>query len=869
MGAKKVILSGVVVVTLLLLFACGGKEAEKASSPQKDNSQSETVPQKNPAIPKESASGESDVAPPPVVDNSVLNESASAVSGAVNPPVITDSIPGETETPLASPPAPTVGPSVPAVPPPPSVLTISSPQGALIVDSVVQENPQVSFDVTASAGIREISYADASGVKQIIPVQDGATAHSQAMSFPPGMQAFTIRVATKDDKTSEKTFTKETRVQNRGWRIRSGRVNLFKSPASLVVDSLGNIYIADSDSGKARIIKMDPHGFLSQIGSDTEFKDPRALALDAQDNVYVADSQNNCIKKIDKSTQAITTFVESLSTPKAIAFDAEGSLYIADENVGDGSFQNKYIRKVRQGAGAIENIKVRTPFPTADSLAFDSKGKLYAATGSLIQRLDQDSADSFKTTLLFTLPNGNRPATLAIDSEDHLYVTDLNYIGTTPIKKILQVNLKDNPIPTNINTLPVVFDNAPESMWPVRMALDATGALYIVKSDLLFTPESSNNLGSEIVKMDAHGGNAQVILRRPGSGNEGDGGDAFLASFKSPTNLATDAKGHLYIADVGNKKVRKIDADTGVLSTIVTGSSDSTDFIMAVDRGGKIYVAELRREQNVTADKIKKYASDGKLLSTLTFEPELLKIDAIAVDAEENIYVSYHEGDTVGRPVDLSFQGIKKIDKTGGVSEFRLKLFNNDQPVDALAVDSSGENLYLGVSGGSFASVSYGSAILKMKAKSVQLLKQTGNCSIAFERPSNTVHASLLEHCLTGEIKHPEGLNDIALFAGGGSLPITDGPQLATTVGLPTPKAFSFDGSGNLFILTKSSRGILRVSGNDGKISTVLSWPIASATSASLQAIAVYGDILFTSTMRGSLTGPDKDHGILENRLVP
>ena len=48
----------------------------------------------------------------------------------------------------------------------------------------------------------------------------------------------------------------------------------------------------------------------------------------------------------------------------------------------------------------------------------------------------------------------------------------------------------------------------------------------------------------------------------------GDGGPATAASLNSPGAVVTDAQGNIYIADIGNNRVRKVTASTGIISTI-------------------------------------------------------------------------------------------------------------------------------------------------------------------------------------------------------------------------------------------------------------------------------------------------------------
>lgn len=92
--------------------------------------------------------------------------------------------------------------------------------------------------------------------------------------------------------------------------------------------------------------------------------------------------------------------------------------------------------------------------------------------------------------------------------------------------------------------------------WPFDVAVDRFDNVYIA---------DSNN--SRIRKIDADG----VISTVAGNGVPifaGDGLPATLASIAYPTGISVDDTGNLYIADWGNDRVRKVDATTGIITTL-------------------------------------------------------------------------------------------------------------------------------------------------------------------------------------------------------------------------------------------------------------------------------------------------------------
>ena len=82
-----------------------------------------------------------------------------------------------------------------------------------------------------------------------------------------------------------------------------------------------------------------------------------------------------------------------------------------------------------------------------------------------------------------------------------------------------------------------------------------------------------------------------IITTAVGTGEKGfagDGGDGSLATLNSPSGVAIDVAGNIYIADTGNNRVRKINAASGVIATVAgsgaeTFSGDGGDATAAGD----------------------------------------------------------------------------------------------------------------------------------------------------------------------------------------------------------------------------------------------------------------------------------------------
>ena len=132
-----------------------------------------------------------------------------------------------------------------------------------------------------------------------------------------------------------------------------GSVN---QPEGVAVDSLGNVYIADTLDQAVR--KVTPNGVITTLAGNgspgysgdggpanqARLNQPRGVAVDAGGNVYVADTGNAQVRRID--TQGTITTVDTsgaLVDPRGVAVDRAGNLYIADTG-------NRLVRRVSPGA---------------------------------------------------------------------------------------------------------------------------------------------------------------------------------------------------------------------------------------------------------------------------------------------------------------------------------------------------------------------------------------------------------------------------------------------------------------------------------------------------------------------------------------
>src|SRR5277367_5421354 len=226
---------------------------------------------------------------------------------------------------------------------------------------------------------------------------------------------------------------------------------------------------------------------------------------------------------VSAQTPTVSALTIPLILPSAIVFDSAGNLYFAES-------RHHLIRKL------------------------DTLGNITTIAGTGTQGFSGDAGPAIAATL-------DSPQGLALDTANNLYIAD------THNHRIRELNLTTGTIITIAGNTPGFSgDTGPATSaqlnLPTALALDATANLYIA--------DTGNH---RIRKLSL---TTSIITTIAGTGTQGfsgDNGPATLAAIDSPTGLAVDIAGNLYLADTHNNRIREITASTGTITTIAGNGS--------------------------------------------------------------------------------------------------------------------------------------------------------------------------------------------------------------------------------------------------------------------------------------------------------
>ncbi len=524
-----------------------------------------------------------------------------------------------------------------------------------------------------------------------------------------------------------------------------GTAASFYFPKGIAVDSLGTIYLADSSNHTIRKITSagmvstlagtaGAPGSVDAVGGAASFNFPTGVVVDSSGNVFVADPSNNVIRQITP-VGVVSTFAGTVNDysgcsafnglpdgvgpaakfcyPQSLTIDASDNIFATDTI-------NRTIRKVTPGAAVsivsgtqgvvpaiVDGDKTTARFYNPMGISLDRTGNLYivedqmnvvrkvtpAGTVSTLAGSPQvwGSADGTGSSASFTYTFG-----VAANSAGDVFITDL-VNGT--IRKATTAGVVSTFAGTaggygNVDAT----GPAASFAFATGIAIDKLGNLYVCDRNAVRKITSAGAV-TTLAGTQAVAGSAD--------------GTGAAAGFKSPIAIAVDSTGNVFVTDSGNRTIRKI-TQAGVVTTFagttgISGNADGQGTAasfsnfggIAIDKSDNLYVTA-----NGTVRKI----TPAGLVTTLAGTPGVagvadgvgaaatfFSLRGIAVDANGNIYAA-----------DSDVGTIRKITPNGTVSTVvgvpnQLSFVPGALPgllADPMGLAISGTSLYIAMYNG-------------------------------------------------------------------------------------------------------------------------------------------------------------------------
>jgi len=606
----------------------------------------------------------------------------------------------------------------------------------------------------------------------------------------------------------------------------------LNNPNSVVIDSAGNIYIADATGNRIRKVTIST-GYISTVagtGTGGYFGDggaatsarlnsPSGIALDSSGNIYIADRLNNRIRKVTISTGYISTVAGNGSTcgsptggcsdgsaatsanltgPNAVALDSSGNIYIADN--GDNRVREVTISTGNIGTvagngtagysgdgGAATSAEINGP----SGVALDSSRNIYISDYGNYRIRKVNAGTGTISTLAGNGTNGstgnNGPATSAEFTSNEIEVDSLGnvYIADSVNSVVLKVQVNATFPATTLGSSSAVQN----------FFLQTTAAETLTS----FTARQSQGSKQEFSIGTITGCTVNGFTSNP-SGTFCTVPITFIPAYPGPRNVPLTA-----VTGTGNVTVGLIGTGTGPLAAMAPGiistvagngtagatgnggaatSAELNDPAkLAVDSAGNIYIANYNNQdiQKVTASSgnvsivagngTAGYSGDGGVATST----ELKNPWGLGIDSAGNIYIA-----------DRSNCRIRKVTvATGHIS----------------TVAGTGTCTYSGDGG-----LATSAAI------------HNPSSAIVFDSLGNWYFADQYNYRIR-EVNASTGI--ITTVAGNGTAGYSGDGAAATSAEINGPSGVALDSSGNIYISDGADQVIRKVTVSTGNISTI------------------------------------------------
>ncbi len=411
-------------------------------------------------------------------------------------------------------------------------VTLSAPAGFSYLWSTNATSQSINVTLGGSYAVQTISNGCTSAASAPIVV---------TLSSPPSQPTVTAGGPTTFCGSGSVTLTAPIQLNmstlagsSQGNADGTGAAAQFRGPSALVLDANGNTFVVDGSNHRIR--KITPAGEVSTFAGSTQgfangtgvaakFDTPRGIAIDANGNLYVADSRNARIRMITPAG-VVSTFagagpgfgdgsssVARFSNPTGVAVNTNGDVYVADV----------FNHKIRKISGGV-----------VTTLAGNTLGSEDGTGGGA---------------------RFNNPTCVALDGNGNLYVADRSN------NSIRKITLAGAVVTTVAGGTVGDVDGAGLSAQfngPYGIAVGNDGNIYVV-----------DQVNNKIRKMTPAG----VVTTVAGSGSGYADGGVDVAKMNAPAGIALDANGAVYLADVANNRIRKIQQANYLWSTNETTQS--------------------------------------------------------------------------------------------------------------------------------------------------------------------------------------------------------------------------------------------------------------------------------------------------------
>jgi sugar lactone lactonase YvrE len=291
--------------------------------------------------------------------------------------------------------------------------------------------------------------------------------------------------------------------------------------------------------------------------------EPFGVEIGPDGALYIAEVRNHRVRRLDLKSRKLTTVAgcgrkgfagdggpavdAELNEPYEIRFDRRGNMYFVE-------MRNHVVRRVDR-----------------------KTQKISTAAGTGHAGFSGDGGPVTKAQF-------NQPHSIALDGKNSLFIAD---IGNHRIRRIdLKSGTIESIAGSEVRKLPMDGQLARGN--PIL----GPRALFI-EGDTIWIALRE---GHSIWRMGLKDGVLHDVAGNGKKGYAGDGGPAVTATFNGPKGIAVGPEGNVFVADTENNVIRRIDAKSGLITTVAGGGATTTQLNrphgICVGADGTLYIGD-------------------------------------------------------------------------------------------------------------------------------------------------------------------------------------------------------------------------------------------------------------------------------------
>lgn len=395
-----------------------------------------------------------------------------------------------------------------------------------------------------------------------VPI-DTATAMINVAHYPAGVNSYATNVVMDSSNpstlfnlpTGNVPFTPQLSVAPKDWTI-ALTYKSIPTPSAIAIDANGDAYIGTYSTTAGYITELSPQGAVTAT-STTPVPNLYNIAISptvsGAHTVWATSNALGSLYKFGSSLATSTLYPSGMIDPTALAIDSSGNVYVAN----DSSTYPYFNLSEFNSTGTLTHYETSSNFSTTNGMALAANGGVWISNTNNSFGLYPNPGTVANGTTVSASPSGGftNTSAIAVDSQGNVWETG----KATSNQSLVRFTTSGTQTSYGVGNYDTGASGGLNN--PVAVAVD--GANASTSSFNVWVANSGNNTVSEINSAaPLVSGTYSATTLSPSAGYQS--GTGLL---NSPSAIAVDNAGNVWVANQGNSTVTEIIGSANPVAT--------------------------------------------------------------------------------------------------------------------------------------------------------------------------------------------------------------------------------------------------------------------------------------------------------------